>query len=130
MHPKLKMVRPKLKMVILFSPVTLKVRNGFCWSSALPCWSKSASFIVSEEYHKGRKGLAEEPPVHRREALVHVHDFRHLELPYKSVAELLRDLSGHTPPSRYLYLCWWPLSLSLQVCKSAPALLGRAHARC
>ena len=77
---------------------------------------------MSEEYHKGRKGLAKEPPVHRREALVHVHDFRHLELPYKSVAELLRDLSGHTPPSRYLYLCWWPLSLSLsaslQVCAS------------
>ena len=27
-------VHPKLKMVILFSPVTLKVRNGFCCSSA------------------------------------------------------------------------------------------------
>ena len=91
------------------------VRNGFCWSSALPCWSKSASFIVSEEYHKGRKGLAEEPPVHRREALVHVHDLRHLELPYKSVAELLRDLSGHTPPSRYLPV----LVVSLSLCKSA-----------
>ena len=74
---------------------------------------------MSEEYHKGRKGLAKEPPVHRREALVHVHDLRYLELPYKSVAELLRDLSGHTPPSRYLYLCWWPLSLSLSLCKSA-----------
>ena len=96
------------------------VRNGFCWSSALPCWSKSASFIVSEEYHKGRKGLAEEPPVHRREALVHVHDLRHLELPYKSVAELLRDLSGHTPPSRYLPVLVVSLSLSasLQVCAS------------
>ena len=58
-------------MVILFSPVTLMVRNGFCWSSALPCWSKSASFIVSEEYHKGRKGLAEEPGV-----LVATHEER------------------------------------------------------
>ena len=59
--------------------------------------------------------MAEEPPVHRREALVHVHDLRYLELPYKSVAELLRDLSGHTPPSRYLPVLVVSLSLSLSL---------------
>ena len=74
-----------------------RAKLGFCWSSALPCWSKSASFIVSEEYHKGRKGLAEEPGV-----LVATHEER-ADHPLQDLLPF--QASFQVPTCGYLW--WW-----------------------